>query len=119
MKKRLIRTVALVSAMSMLVGGTVFATSSKMVTKLNSTAKLSESAFASSTGNIGNYEFKPDTGKKLTGCIKEYNGSRFLGNAVTSKEYSAKSTGNFYQTEGNSYRVYLSAGYGYGVVTVQ
>lgn len=119
MKKKLIRTVALVSAMSMLVGGTVFAASSKMVTKSSSTKKYSESVFAGSTGNTGNYEFKPDTDKRLTGAICEYNAQRYKGDAVGTTEYSAKSTGSFYQTEGNSYKVYLSGGYGYGVVTVQ
>ncbi len=116
--KRLIRTVALVSAMSMLVGGTVFATSSKMVTSFGS-AVTSEAAFASSTGATGSYEFKPNTNKTLTGSIREYYATGLKGDVVASKKYSTKTTGSFYQKENYSYKVRLSGGEGYGVVTVQ
>lgn len=119
MKKKLIRTVALVSALSMLVGGTVFATSSKMVTKSDSTTKLSGSVFASSSGAGGSYEFKPNTNKTLTGTIRKYNAQSYKGDVVGPNKYSERATGAFNQEGNYSYRVYLSAGYGYGVVTVQ
>lgn len=119
MKKKLIKTTVLVSVMSMMIGGTVFATSSKMVTKSDSSTKLSEAAVASSSGAGGSYEFKPNTNKTLTGAIRKYNAQGYKGDVVASNKYSARATGTFNQEGYYSYRVYLSAGYGYGVVTVQ
>ncbi|MBD5543447.1 MAG: hypothetical protein HDR01_04160 [Lachnospiraceae bacterium] len=117
--KKIIRTVALVSAMSMLVGGTVFATSSKMVTKSGDSTVISTAAIASCSGSVGSYEFKPNTNESLKGGIRQYSPGGVFKDVVGLKKYSTRTTGSFYQEANYSYRVHLSDGYGYGVVTVQ
>lgn len=95
------------------------AASAKMITKSTATAVTSSAAFASTTSSKGAYEFKPNTNKTLTGSIKEYSASRYLQAVVASTKYNSRATGSFKQVANNSYKVYLSSGYGYGVVTVQ
>ncbi len=68
---------------------------------------------------LGSYEFKPNTDKSLKGGIREQSPGGILKDVVGPKKYSTRATGSFYQEANYSYRVHLSDGYGYGVVTVQ
>ncbi|MBD5543443.1 MAG: hypothetical protein HDR01_04140 [Lachnospiraceae bacterium] len=115
MKKKLVKTVAIVCAMSMLIGGTALASTSKMVTKRGDGPEYSGIVSASTKGF--SYTLHPYTKKTLTGTVQQADSGAWK--AVSTSTASAETTYTNTTAGYTTYRLALTGGTGYGIIKVE
>lgn len=114
MRKGFMKAAVIACAMSMVIGGTVFASTSKMVTKTGSEKVYSGIVSASTRGF--QYTLHPYTKKSLTGVVQQGDGGvwKKVTEATASTETNYSNTTAGYTT----YRLGLTDGEGYGTINV-